>query len=456
MQLWFRVDRNREVVAFDNMQDRPIVSDNFQSFDIVLDVPQDATSLAFGIFLIGTGSAWIDDATLEAVSEEISTTASATNEISAGAAQAPQQSFWTPWLLLALLACALFAISQTPPAGPERPRAPPAGATHNSTKSVILLSPLQSFALRFSLLYWVLYSMPMPFSALAPAALSAPFTFYSNAWNQLTMVTASQLFGIDERSISPNGSGDTTYAYVNLFVCFGVAILVAFAWSLIVRRESNHEVTKDLLRSYLRYVLAATMIGYGLAKVGYIQNQFSIPGDARLAQTYGASSPMGLLWTFMGASRAYTIFGGLGEVLGGVLLLWRRTTTLGAIVVVGVLTNVVMLNFSYDVPVKQYSVHLLVMAIFLLLPEVRRLLSVVLWNRPTEATSLDAPYEGPGAPWSKRIVKIGLVLLLGVVPIARHVGKEIEHARTVEPDPPGDSLLMNRGFRWINEIPFNR
>jgi len=67
---------------------------------------------------------------------------------------------------------------------------------------------------------------------------------------------------------------------------------------------------------------------------------------------------MGLLWTFMAASKGYQIFTGAAEVLGGILLLWKRTTTLGALTVFGVMANVMALNFFYDVPVKLLSTHL--------------------------------------------------------------------------------------------------
>jgi hypothetical protein len=102
-------------------------------------------------------------------------------------------------------------------------------------------------------------------------------------------------------------------------------------------------------------------------------------------QPFGDASPMGLLWTFMGASAPYTIFAGLSEWLGGVLLLFRRTALLGALVSLGVLTNVVMLNLCYDVPVKQLSLHLLAMAIFLAAHDLRRLANLLVLNRPAPA-----------------------------------------------------------------------
>ena len=72
---------------------------------------------------------------------------------------------------------------------------------------------------------------------------------------------------------------------------------------------------------------------------------------------------MGVLWSFMGASVPYIIFSGACEVAGGLLVLFRRTTTFGALVNITVMANVVALNFFYGVPVKLYSANILLMAV---------------------------------------------------------------------------------------------
>ncbi len=84
----------------------------------------------------------------------------------------------------------------------------------------------------------------------------------------------------------------------------------------------------------------------------------------------------------MGTSTVYTIFAGSVEALGGLLLLSRRTTLLGALVSIVAMGNVVALNFCYDVPVKLMSSHLLAMAVLLAAPDIARLMNVFLWNRP--------------------------------------------------------------------------
>ena len=56
-----------------------------------------------------------------------------------------------------------------------------------------------------------------------------------------------------------------------------------------------------------------------------------------------------------------------------------------------VLANVVALNYCYDVPVKLYSTNLLLMSVFLMAPDLRRLFTLLLLNRATEPRDLSAP-----------------------------------------------------------------
>jgi hypothetical protein len=75
------------------------------------------------------------------------------------------------------------------------------------------------------------------------------------------------------------------------------------------------------------------------------------------------------------------MFAGTAEMLGGILLIIPRTAMLGALVCVADMTQVFMLNMTYDVPVKLFSFHLLLMALFLLTPEVHRLADFFFHNR---------------------------------------------------------------------------
>ncbi len=233
--------------------------------------------------------------------------------------------------------------------------------------------------LRFLFVYFVL------FYVLAPE---------TTAWDWLVSWVAAHVLGIQLKIADEmSGSGDRTSDWVRLFCVFVLAVFTTLLWCIVVRRNRGDERVHAALRIGMRYMLATTMLGYGFAKL--FPFQFRALGPWHLMQAYGESSPMGLLWRFMGYSRAYAMFSGFAEVLGGLLLLSRRTTTLGALVLIGVMANVVMLNFCYDVPVKILSSHLLLLAVLLVLPDARRLADMLVLHRPTTPVSLRPPFSTP-------------------------------------------------------------
>jgi hypothetical protein len=74
---WFRIDANgsKEPSNFDNMNGRPIKgTTDWKKYEIVLDVASDASNLAYGALLSGTGQIWFDNITLEIVDNSVPST----------------------------------------------------------------------------------------------------------------------------------------------------------------------------------------------------------------------------------------------------------------------------------------------------------------------------------------------------------------------------------------------
>jgi len=142
---------------------------------------------------------------------------------------------------------------------------------------------------------------------------------------------------------------------------------------------------------------------------------------------------MGLLWTFMGYSGSYSAFTGAMEMAGGFLLFFRRTTTLGALIGIGVLSNIVMMNFCYDVPVKLFSSHLLLMAFFLAAPDLRRVTQLLVLNRPTQPVPLRKPFAHSWAErayWPlKGLVIAGILWLAVGQPLTHQMERGSEAAK---------------------------
>ena len=283
------------------------------------------------------------------------------------------------------------------PASPAAPEAQPQAPPRWSLAKRLLF--------RFAFAYLVLYNLPFPLDYIPYADQLAQA--YSKMWSFIVPQVGQDVFGVDI-TVEPNGSGDTTFNYVQVFCYLVLALAATAIWTFLDRRRSNYARLHQWLQTYVRYALCLTMLGYGVAKA--IPNQFPSPSLDRLLQPFGDASPMGLLWTFMGASAAYTIFAGLSEMLGGLLLLTRRTQLLGALVSMGVMTNVVLLNFCYDVPVKLFSSHLLLMSIFLILPDAKRLLNLLVFNRRVEPAPLQPLFRRKWLHWSALVLRTVFVL----------------------------------------------
>jgi hypothetical protein len=268
--------------------------------------------------------------------------------------------------------------------------------------------PVQRTLFRFLFCYLVLYNFPFPLDVI-PVYGEVLRESYREIWKGVLLWVGEHVLGVAVRP-RLSGRGDSTYGYVLIFCYLILALAAAAVWTLLDRKRRNDRNDARLhegLRVYVRFALAAVIIRYGAFKV--IPEQFGTPFPSELLRPIGESSPMGLLWKFMGSSIPYVIFTGAAEVLGGLLLVARRTTLLGALVCIGALSNVVMLNFSYDVPVKLYSSHLLLMAIFLAAHDLRRLASLFVWNRrvpPAAPRPLFASRQGNRAALVFRTVFI--------------------------------------------------
>ena len=233
-------------------------------------------------------------------------------------------------------------------------------------------------AFRFLSVYFVLYALPFPLD-YNPMGGSWIAQRWAAMWEVLVPRLARPFLSAPV-VLGTAGSSDMTFHYLQL-ACFAViAAIVTVIWSVVARRRPNEARIDPYVVTYLRFYVASAMLWYGIQKV--IPAQFPPPSLDRLVQTYGSSSPMGFLWTFIGASPAYEIFAGAAELLAGVLLIPRRTALLGALVTIAVMSNVVALNLFFDASIKTYSSHLLLMALFLAAPDARQVAEFFLRRPP--------------------------------------------------------------------------
>lgn len=206
---------------------------------------------------------------------------------------------------------------------------------------------------------------------------------YYTFWEFITTWVGEHILGIEyDFPVSGSGSGDQTYNWIQGFCFLFIAVVATFIWSLLDRKRNNYNRLHQWLTLGVRFILGALLIIYGAVKV--IPVQMSPPSLINKLTPYGDLSSFRVLWLFMGSSPTYTIITGLVELSSGILLFFRRTKLLGALIALVATTHVFLLNLFYDVPVKLLSFHMLMMTVFLLAPHWRRLINVILLNRRTE------------------------------------------------------------------------
>ena len=243
-------------------------------------------------------------------------------------------------------------------------------------------------AFRFCFTYFGLFCLATQmFTGLLPIP-KVEIPDLATLWpmRQIVFWAATHVFHVTSPLVyMGSGSGDKTFDWVLAFCLLVFAVPAVGIWSLLDRKRDNYITLHKWFRLFIRFVLASEMLGYGLAKV--IPLQMTFPSLTKLVEPYGNFSPMGVLWSSIGASPAYEIFAGLAETLGGILLVIPRTTMIGALICLMDTTQVFMLNMTYDVPVKLFSFHLLLMSLFLLAPEFHRLADFFLLNRAAEPST---------------------------------------------------------------------
>ena len=238
-------------------------------------------------------------------------------------------------------------------------------------------------ALRFGVVYLTLFCLVTQISG---SLIPNPWFTYrglGRLWpmREMTHWAAATFFGVDVPLDDVSG-GETLFFWIQWSWVIVASVLITAAWSLIDRRRS-HAAWLPWFRIAARLALAASMIEYGMTKV--IPTQFPQPPLIALVTPAGEMTLSALLWTTIGAAPAYQIATGCVEVLAGVLLLLPWTVPLGALLALVSLLQVLLLNLSFDIGVKLVTTHLIVLALILLAPFARELVTVLIGRASVES-----------------------------------------------------------------------
>lgn len=211
--------------------------------------------------------------------------------------------------------------------------------------------------------------------------------------------------------------GSTLLGYANWIITALISIVGGLIWTFIARRTGKEKSEYNLLYYWLhvivRYRAGIGIIGFGFTKLLPVQMPY--PSLGLLNTNFGDLTAQKIYWLSIGIVPWYQVFAGVVEVTAGALLLFRRTRTIGAILLFGALGDIVYVNFAYDGGVHVYSSYFVLLAAFLLVDDLPRLYNLFIRERLTVPHHFYPKFSS----WQKytRIVlkSVTVFLFLGVL-----------------------------------------
>jgi hypothetical protein len=299
----------------------------------------------------------------------------------------------------------------------------------------------QRLAFRFLFLFYVHFALTRAPFARIPGVLPW-LQRYALLWSPWVERLGGLLGFEPPLSLAEAGARPSLYGWVLLLGHLSLAALGALVWTLFGRRRDPHARLQAWFHWLQRILVSGALINYGMIKLVPTQ-MIAPPPPGVLLFRVGDLEANHLLWWFVGASPTFESITGLAELAAGLLLLFPRTTLLGALLATADMATVFALNLGYDVPVKVYSFHLLLLSILLVLPHRRRLANLFLLNRKVEPAAETPLFRNPSLHRAAQLA----VVALGIFFVTESVQTTRErYAKLYPPRSPFYSAWSVEGF----------
>jgi len=146
------------------------------------------------------------------------------------------------------------------------------------------------------------------------------------------------------------------------------------------KKRPNYNKLHYWFSQFAIMILSCITFSYGVLKLLPVQMNF--PSFIDLHRAVGDLRPFDLLWTTFGYGKPYQSFTGFFELSGAILILFSRTRVAGLFIIISVMLNVILLNYTYQIGVLITSLYILLLALFLLTPYVRPLFYFFFTGQP--------------------------------------------------------------------------
>lgn len=265
---------------------------------------------------------------------------------------------------------------------------------------------------------------------------------FSTDWQNLSFYDLFKLTTYSPRFFSIDG-------YANWIVALVLAVAGAFIWPLLDQKQkTDYDRLYYLLRVALRYRLAIGIIAFGFIKLFPLQMPY--PSLSNLHTNYGDFLPWKIYYHTLGVAQPYEVFLGAVELFAGILLLFRRTTTFGAGIILGFTGNVIIANFAYDAGQEVYSAYLTLIAAVLFAYDALRLYSLLIQHKYTIANKFQ-PNVSKNFKTIRLVLKSAAVLFLLILGFSTYANYKYHPYKV----PQASGLKGTYGYYNVREFKLN-
>jgi hypothetical protein len=168
-------------------------------------------------------------------------------------------------------------------------------------------------------------------------------------------------------------------SYVNLPFILLIAIIGGLVWGLLDKNSKQYDVLYYWVRVLARYRVAYAGVAWGFKKIFIMQmpEQYEGLWNTPLVDFFAKR----LYWEHISVSPPYEFFLGFAEFFGGFLLLFRKTTTIGACTTLAVFGNIAVANHAYDIGEHVPSACMALLSIFILWNDIPSIVSLLIKER---------------------------------------------------------------------------
>lgn len=177
--------------------------------------------------------------------------------------------------------------------------------------------------------------------------------------------------------------------YVGWLITLLLSIVVGVIWYFFDKKRKDYNRLSYWFFVIVRYSLALRMSWFAIAKVFPVQMPF--PTISQLNTNLGEFTPGKLYWLTTGVSPFFEVFAGIFELTATILILFRRTTTLGALMMVAILLPIWFVNIGYDAGVELTSLHIFTLAVLLLVKDFKPFWDLLILHKASNIPAFISP-----------------------------------------------------------------